>query len=216
MPLRRLGPAVFPLLLYMLAVLQYANTFAYDYAWDDKLVITANDYTKEECAGFATSSRSGWASTRAVPAHPQALHALEYDAFGAAPGGHVAGVVWCDLACVTVYWFVVRHVSRPALRVAGGPLFVVHPLRRWWPASRAVTRSSPALRPVVGHAPVKASGEARRAAGAVSRPGPPVEEQRGNVLPVTWWRGTGPRPGVSGGSGRASWRSWSARRAWWP
>ena len=41
-----------PLALFVVAVLLYGPTSSYDYALDDKLVITANDYTKRGIRGL--------------------------------------------------------------------------------------------------------------------------------------------------------------------
>ena len=122
-----------PLALFVVAVLLYGPTSSYDYAWDDKLVITANDYTKRGIRGL----RDVFTKRVSIPYKseyrpvPQALHAIEYDLFGGSPrAGHSFNVLWYGLACVMVYGFVrftfVRAHEAFAFLVA--LLFAVHPL----------------------------------------------------------------------------------------
>jgi len=122
-----------PLVLFAVAVLLYAQTSAYDYAWDDKLVITANDYTKQGIRGLwdVFTKRVSIPYKSEYRPVPQALHAIEYDLFGGSPrAGHSFNVLWYGLACIAVYGFVrfsfVRVHEAFAFLVA--LLFAVHPL----------------------------------------------------------------------------------------
>jgi cytochrome c-type biogenesis protein CcmH/NrfG len=124
---------LFPLLVFLLATLQYLNTISHEYAWDDKLVITANEYTKMGVRGLPEifTKRVSVPFKSEYRPIPQALHAIEYQAFGGTPrAGHVFNILWYGVTCVMVY-ALVRFVfvgidALFALLVA--VLFVVHPL----------------------------------------------------------------------------------------
>jgi Tfp pilus assembly protein PilF len=131
---QRIRSAVFfPAFIFVLAFLQYANTFRHDYAWDDKLVITANPYTIRGVAAIPEI----FAARVSVPYKneyrpvPQAMFALEYEASGGNPHvGHVFNVLWYAATCVVVYWFVQFALAcgDVLFPFCVALLFAVHPL----------------------------------------------------------------------------------------
>jgi protein O-mannosyl-transferase len=120
-------------IVVLAAALQYTQTAWFDYAWDDKLAITANDYTKKGIAGLPEifSQRVSVPFKSEYRPVPQALHAVEYELFGANPhAGHTFNVLWYAATCAAVFAFV-RFVFRslPAsVAVAAALVFAVHPL----------------------------------------------------------------------------------------
>jgi len=126
-------PRLIPIFLFLLACLQYCNTVTYDYAWDDKLVITANDYTTKGIKGLPDifTKRVSIPYKGEYRPLPQALHAIEYDLFRGSPhAGHVFNILWYAITCVIVYEFIrFVFVGFGALfPVLAAALFVVHPL----------------------------------------------------------------------------------------
>lgn len=126
-------PKLLPAVIFALAFLQYANTLAHDYAWDDKLVITNNEYTKKGTAGLVEifSKRVSVPYKNEYRPIPQALFAVEYELFEANPhAGHFFNVLWYALTCLLVYFFV--RFSFPTVHklfaFLVALLFVVHPL----------------------------------------------------------------------------------------
>ncbi len=124
---------VFPILVFVVACFQYVNTLPYDYAWDDKLVITANQYTKKGVAGIPDmfTKRVSVPFKSEYRPVPQALYAIEYQVFRHSPmAGHAFNALWYALTCVMVFVFVrfvfPRLDESFALLVA--LLFAVHPL----------------------------------------------------------------------------------------
>jgi protein O-mannosyl-transferase len=119
--------------VFFLACLQYLNTVSYGYAWDDKLVITANEYTTKGVRGlhdiFVKRVSIPYKSEyRPVP---QALHAIEYDLFHGSPhAGHLFNILWYALTCVMVFAFVCFAFPRFhwLFALLAALLFVVHPL----------------------------------------------------------------------------------------
>jgi hypothetical protein len=112
----RQSPALWliPVFLFFLACLQYCNTVSYDYAWDDKLVITANAYTTKGIKGLPDifTKRVSIPYKGEYRPLPQALHAIEYDLFRGSPhAGHVFNILWYAITCVIVYEFV-RFLSQ--------------------------------------------------------------------------------------------------------
>jgi hypothetical protein len=119
--------------VFLLACIQYVNTVSHDYAWDDKLAITANDYTKRGIRGLPDifTKRVSVPFKSEYRPVPQALHAIEYQVFGRNPHvGHVFNVLWYAVTCVMVYAFArfvfPRFDAQFAFLVA--LLFLVHPL----------------------------------------------------------------------------------------
>lgn len=126
-------PRLISVFVFFLACLQYCNTVSYDYAWDDKLVITGNSYTTKGIKGLADifTKRVSIPYKGEYRPLPQALHAIEYDLFRGSPhAGHVFNILWYAITCVIVYEFI-RFVffglSWPFPLLAA-TLFVVHPL----------------------------------------------------------------------------------------
>jgi len=123
----------FPALLFVLACLQYCNTVTYDYAWDDKLVITANTYTTRGLKGLPDifTKRVSIPYKSEYRPVPQALHAIEYDLFRGSPhAGHAFNILWYACACVLVYAFgrFVFFQLGELFAFLTAVLFLVHPL----------------------------------------------------------------------------------------
>lgn len=122
-----------PLLIFAVALLQYANTLPHDYAWDDKLVITGNEHTKKGTAGLFEifTKRVSVPYKSEYRPVPQSLFAIEYDLFAANPHvAHFFNTLWYAIACLIVYFFVGFsfphfHKVFPFLVTL---LFAVHPL----------------------------------------------------------------------------------------
>ena len=123
----------FPALLFLLACLQYGNTVNFDYAWDDKLIITANQYTLRGIRALPDIFTKRVSIPYKSEYRPvaQALHAIEYQVFGGSPhAGHAFNLLWYALTCATVFAFVRfafsrTHILYPTMVAA---LFTVHPL----------------------------------------------------------------------------------------
>ena len=133
MTFQNFTPKCFPVLILVLAFLQYANTLNHAYAWDDKLVITGNEYTTKGVAGL----REIFTRRVSVPYKneyrpvPQAMFAIEYDLFHADPrAGHLFNIWWYCLTCLMVYVFL-RFTFPSFDRLFAflvTLLFIVHPL----------------------------------------------------------------------------------------
>src|SRR5262245_38801933 len=126
-------PHLFPVVVFGLATLQYINTVRHGYAWDDKLVITANEYTKKGIRGLPEifTKRVSIPYKSEYRPVPQAVHAIEYQVFGSNPHtGHLFNILWYSVACVMVYAFVRFVLFRlsPVFAFLATLLFVVHPL----------------------------------------------------------------------------------------
>src|SRR6185295_5136758 len=133
MTYRKLIPKFLPVLVFAVAFVQYANTLQHDYAWDDKLVITGNDYTKKGAGGLLEifTKRVSIPYKNEYRPVPQALFAIEYDLFKASPhAAHFFSALWYALTCLTLYFFVQfcfpGFTRLFAFIVA--LLFIVHPL----------------------------------------------------------------------------------------
>ena len=133
MSYQKIIPRYIPAFVFVLSFLQYANTLTHDYAWDDKLVITANEYTKKGVGGLFeifTIRVSVPYKSEYRPA-PQAMFAVEYDLFEANPHvGHFFNILWYALTCALVYYFVSFSLPRlhRSFAFLVALLFVVHPL----------------------------------------------------------------------------------------
>ena len=131
---RRIHPSTyFPILIFFCVFLQYANTLGHDYAWDDKLVITANAYTRRGIAGLPDifSKRVSFPYKNEYRPVPQAMFAVEYQLFHGNPhAGHFSNVLCYAATCVLVYLFVVFAFPRahPLFALFVAALFAVHPL----------------------------------------------------------------------------------------
>ncbi len=122
-------------LLFLLAVLIYANTFNHDYAWDDILVITDNARVQKGFAGipehFQKDVRvfaSDFTGFRPVT---HTTFSIEYELFGLNPmTGHVTNVILFALLCLVIYRSIRLLLPEyqyyfPFLVVL---LFLVHPI----------------------------------------------------------------------------------------
>ncbi len=130
---RPLLARLYPLVVLVVACVQYANTISYDYAWDDKLIITANEYTLRGVRALPDifSKRVSIPYKSEYRPVPQALHAIEYQLFRGSPhAGHAFNVLWYSLTCVMVFAFVRFTFARmdPLYAFAVALLFTVHPL----------------------------------------------------------------------------------------
>ena len=123
----------FPVLLFAIAFVQYANTLNFDFAWDDKLVITANDYTRMGLKGLPEILTNPLSVPYKNVYRPvtQSLFAIEYELFGDDPTMfHLFGLIWYGLACLSVYFFLKFVFPRihPVFLFLASLLFTVHPL----------------------------------------------------------------------------------------
>jgi tetratricopeptide (TPR) repeat protein len=133
MPHGKIISKLWPLIIVAVALLQYANTWRHDYAWDDKLVITGNEYTRKGTAGLLEifTKRVSVPYKNEYRPVPQSLFAIEYDVFKANPHvAHFFNTLWYALTCLIVYVFVGFcfphfHKVFPFLVAL---LFAVHPL----------------------------------------------------------------------------------------
>ena len=125
--------ALYPVLVFLLACLQYINTVSYDYAWDDKLAITANEYTTRGIKALPDifTKRVSIPYKSEYRPIPQALHAIEYQVFRGSPrAGHAFNILWYALTCVVVFAFVrfTFWSIDPLYAFLVTLLFTVHPL----------------------------------------------------------------------------------------
>ncbi len=130
---KKVGATVLPFLIFFIAFLQYANTIHHDYAWDDKLVITGNDYTRKGLSGLTEifTNRVSVPYKNVYRPIPQALFAIEYDLFNQNPyAGHFFNVCWYALLCSTIYFFFRFLFPSTGTLFAffAALLFTVHPL----------------------------------------------------------------------------------------
>jgi hypothetical protein len=120
-------------LIFLLACLQYINTVSADYAWDDKLAITANEYTVRGVRALPDifTKRVSIPYKSEYRPIPQALHAVEYQLFRGSPhAGHAFNLLWYAFTCVMVFAFV-RFAfcgMDPLYAFLVALLFTVHPL----------------------------------------------------------------------------------------
>lgn len=133
MAYRKFLPKILPALILGVAFLQYLNTLPHDYAWDDKLVITGNEYTKKGAAGLLDifTKRVSIPYKSEYRPVPQAMYAVEYELFSASPhASHFFNVLWYALTCLLVYFFVrfVFPKLHPSFPFCVALLFAVHPL----------------------------------------------------------------------------------------
>jgi tetratricopeptide (TPR) repeat protein len=130
---QQLPRRLYPFLVFVLACLQYFNTYSYDYAWDDKLAITANEYTTRGVKALPDifTKRVSIPFKSEYRPVPQVLHAIEYQVFRGSPhGAHACNILWYALSCVMVFEFV-RFTFRlidPLYAFVVAVLFAVHPL----------------------------------------------------------------------------------------
>lgn len=126
-------PCFFLALIVVLACLQYANTLGHEYAWDDKLVITANTATQKGVQGIPEifTNRVSVPNKNVYRPVTQSLFALEYGLFHQDPFyGHLFSVLWYAFTCLTVFRFVrfVFPTLPEGFVFCVALLFTVHPL----------------------------------------------------------------------------------------
>ena len=123
----------FPLLVFLLALVQYSNTLTHDYAWDDELVITKNAATQKGIAGLGTIwTKPSFITQRDIYRPiPQSLFAIEKQFFGNNPAvGHGFSILYYAL-CVLLLFLVLKKLFRkthPVILLAITALFAVHPI----------------------------------------------------------------------------------------
>lgn len=130
---KKISWLLFPTLIFLFAFLQYANTIFHDFAWDDKLLITGNEYTQQGIDGLPEifTQRVSVPYKNVYRPVPQALFAVEYELFRQSPHAmHLMNICWYALACVLVYGFMqfVFPKIHPLFHFLGALLFTVHPL----------------------------------------------------------------------------------------
>jgi tetratricopeptide (TPR) repeat protein len=135
------------LIIIASAIMLYANTFNYNYALDDAIVITENIYTKKGINGlrdiFTNDSFTGFFKEKKelVPGGRYrplsiATFAIEYELFGEKPGiSHIINVILyaiTGLLILTLFSRLYNHDSRKnifiSLPFVCALLFVFHPL----------------------------------------------------------------------------------------
>lgn len=129
--LNKYGPY---LLIFLLAFLQYVNTFNHDYAWDDAIVITENTRVQkglsdipelfENIKSGATEHRYGYRPISLLS------FASEVHFFGLNPTvGHVSNVLHYGLLCILILFFLNQVFPERELEMfLVTALFVVQPL----------------------------------------------------------------------------------------
>lgn len=135
-----------PFLILLAAFLVHANTLGHDYALDDSIVITDNQFTKEGLAGmgsifskdtfygfFKKDGKDNLVQGGRYRPLSLAMFALEYELFGENPFiGHLLNVLLFALLCALIFQFLRtllrdhRHSDLLALLTA--LLFAVHPV----------------------------------------------------------------------------------------
>lgn len=143
LPLR--NPVVQGLILVLLAVVLYANTFGHEYAVDDYVVIVENEYTKKGFAGivdhFTEDSFTGYFGKRADELltggryRPLSLvsFAVEWQIFGRNPGlSHVVNVLCYGLLVFLIWNFLRKQIftrpDQPEFAFWATFLFAIHPI----------------------------------------------------------------------------------------
>lgn len=129
------------LLIFISAFALYFNTYFNEYALDDGIVITENEYTKKGFSGiadiFSHESFSGVAGISNELAGGRyrplsiATFAIEYGIFGPKPGlSHLVNALLYGFVCLLLFYFLRQVVFRnnyPAALLAT-LIFAVHPL----------------------------------------------------------------------------------------
>ena len=135
-----------PFLVLLAAFLVHANTLGHNYALDDSIVITDNQFTKEGLAGmgsifskdtfygfFKKDGKDNLVQGGRYRPLSLAMFALEYELFGENPFiGHLLNVLLFALLCALIFQFLRtllrdhRHSDLLALLTA--LLFAVHPV----------------------------------------------------------------------------------------
>lgn len=131
------------LIIFLLGVLFYANTYKNEYAFDDGIVIYENNYTRQGVAGIGkiltTDSFQGFlgdlnnkllSGGRYRPLSIVTF-AIEYEIWGANPHpGHAVNVFLYALTCVLLFWLFRKYISPNNNDIAfiAALLFTIHPI----------------------------------------------------------------------------------------
>jgi protein O-mannosyl-transferase len=123
------------IIISLLALFQYGNTFQHDYAWDDTIVITQNDRVQQglsDPASFFENIKGDEAQYR-YGYRPISLlsFALDVELSDMTPKtGHVMNVLYYGLLCCLIFYFLRRMFPEKnelfAMIVVG--LFLIHPV----------------------------------------------------------------------------------------
>jgi protein O-mannosyl-transferase len=127
--------AIWAIVIFLLAFVQYANTIGHDYAWDDDIVIRHNARVKQGFSGipshFVFRTRENFEDFTGYRPITMSSFSIDYGLFGARPWvGHLMNVLYFSLLCVVMF----RTLRRifPNFHAAFAffitLLFVVHPL----------------------------------------------------------------------------------------
>lgn len=132
---QRRGAWAWPLLIFLLAFAQYANTLGHDYAWDDQIVITGNPRTQMGLAGipshFQHKTREVLADFTGYRPVAMTTFSLDYAIWGLNPfWGHLNNVLLFGLACCVLFWALGQLAPgwSAQQRFWATLIFVVHPL----------------------------------------------------------------------------------------
>jgi Tfp pilus assembly protein PilF len=133
--LQRYGAWLWPLLIFLLAFAQYANTLGHDYAWDDRIVITGNPRTQMGLAGipahFEFKTREVLSDFTGYRPVTMATFCIDYALFGLDPfWGHLHNVLLYGLLCCILFWTLPLLAPAWTLqqRLLATLIFLVHPL----------------------------------------------------------------------------------------
>lgn len=123
------------IIICVVALIQYGNTFEHDYAWDDAIVITQNDRVQaglSEPSKFFRNIKSDEAQHR-YGYRPISLlsFALDIELSDMTPKtGHVMNVLYYALLCCLIFYFLRRMFPEKgtlfSLIIVG--LFLIHPV----------------------------------------------------------------------------------------
>jgi protein O-mannosyl-transferase len=123
------------IIISILALFQYGNTFEHDYAWDDAIVITENDRVQQGLSDPSSFFRNikGDESQYRYGYRPITLlsFALDIELSEMTPKtGHVMNVLYYALLCCLIFYFLRRMFPEKselfAMIVVG--LFLIHPV----------------------------------------------------------------------------------------
>ena len=132
-------------LLFAISAAVYVNTLGHDFALDDAIVITGNEYTKQGLAGIdehlTRDSFTGFFGNERDLVmggryRPMSLifFSIEYALFGETPVvGHFLNLLYYGLLVILIYFWLWRLTREGAHRLWSLPfvaalLFAVHPL----------------------------------------------------------------------------------------
>lgn len=129
------GAWAWPLLIFLLACGQYANTLGHDYAWDDQIVIQSNPRTQLGLAGipahFAVKTREVMADFTGYRPVAMTSFSLDVALAGLNPFvGHLHNVLLFGLVCCLLFWTLeqIAPTWSASKRFWATLIFVVHPL----------------------------------------------------------------------------------------